>query len=143
MKNKTPVIAAVQRGGQVRAVVSPNTTSWAIKQITDRHVSNDTHLVTDDWRAYRGLSKRMKGHSIVHHGLGEYVRGDAHTNSVEGFWGQLKRSINGTFHQVSRQHLQAYVDEFAFRYNHRQKIYPFPIFGALVPRVAERTRIAI
>lgn len=58
-------------------------------------------------------------HTTVDHGKGEYVNGDAHTNNLEGFWSQLKRSVNGTYHFVSPRHLQAYVNEFAFRYNNR------------------------
>ncbi len=58
-------------------------------------------------------------HDTVDHGKKEYVKGNAHTNNLEGFWSQLKRSINGTYHFVSPKHLQTYINEFAFRYNNR------------------------
>jgi hypothetical protein len=59
-------------------------------------------------------------HETVNHEIGEYVRGDVHTNTVEGYFSILKRGIIGTFHSVSEQHLQRYMHEFDFRYNHRQ-----------------------
>ncbi|MCH8344196.1 MAG: transposase [Planctomycetes bacterium] len=60
------------------------------------------------------------GHDRVHHSIGEYVRGDVYTNTVEGFFARLKRGIYGTFHHVSKKHLQRYVDDFVFRYNSRK-----------------------
>ncbi|MGA2017220.1 MAG: transposase, partial [Opitutaceae bacterium] len=74
------------------------------------------------------------------HSADEWVAGIAHTNSIEGFWSQLKRSINGTFHHVSKQHLQAYVDEFAFRYNRRTS--ERSMFDHVSERVAERHAVA-
>jgi len=66
-------------------------------------------------------------HETVRHGRGEYVRGDVHTNTIEGFWSQFKRSVHGTFHAVSPKHLQAYLNEFSFRYNHRTSVLPLPV----------------
>ena len=72
-------------------------------------------------------------HQKVNHGRKEYVRGDVHTNTIEGFWSQLKRSIDGTFHSVSPKHLQSYVNEFAWRYNHRNSdLHPF---GLLLEKI--------
>jgi hypothetical protein len=75
--------------------------------------------MTDEFLSYRGLDKEFAGHEVVNHGIGEYVRGDAHTNSVEGYFSLLKRGINGVYHHVSSQHLHRYLDEFNFRYNQR------------------------
>lgn len=58
-------------------------------------------------------------HRRINHTAGVYVRGDVHTNTIEGFWSLLKRSIGGTYHAVSQKYLQSYLDEYAFRYNHR------------------------
>lgn len=69
----------------------------------------------------------------MNHALDEYVRAGVHTNGIEGFWSQLKRSIHGTFHQVSRKHLQAYVDEFVYRYNRRKL--ETPLFHDLSEKV--------
>lgn len=77
-------------------------------------------LITDEWLGYRGLSKEMN-HVVINHSQGEYVRGAFHTNTIEGFWSQLKRTIKGTHIHVSKEHLQKYVDEVSFRYMHRNK----------------------
>ena len=66
--------------------------------------------------------RRDFAHETVNHGAGEYVRGDAHTNTVEGYFSVLKRGIHGTFHHVSQQHLKRYLAEFDFRYNEREAL---------------------
>ncbi len=138
MENKTAVAAVVQRGGDVRAVALPVVDSWRVEKLLSDNVSPTANLMTDESRFYTRPGKDFASHNTVRHSAKEYVRAQVHTNSVEGFWGQLKRSVNGTFHQVSRQHLQAYVDEFAFRYNRRSAISPAPIFPKLVERAGER-----
>ena len=75
--------------------------------------------MTDDARIYRKIAKRFASHDAVNHSAGEYARGDAHTNTVEGYFSILKRGLIGTFHHVSPQHLGRYVSEFDFRYNTR------------------------
>lgn len=77
-------------------------------------------LQTDDYYAYRSVGEQIARHGVVKHSNDEYVRGTDHTNTVEGFFGLLKRGINGTFHHVSRGHLTRYCDEFAFRYENRK-----------------------
>jgi len=79
-----------------------------------------THLRTDGERQYQKLAPMFASHEHVNHGAGEYVRGDAHTNTAEGYFSIFKRGIIGTFHHVSPQHLQRYATEFDFRYNHRE-----------------------
>ena len=74
--------------------------------------------MTDEWRAYRGLSKNFD-HYVVKHNKGEYVRGKVHTNSIENFWSLLKRGITGQYHWLSDKYLGKYIDEFCFRHNHR------------------------
>lgn len=138
MSNKTAVVAAVQRGGDVRAKTLPIVDSWKLQDHLTKNVSPQAALMTDEARHYDRLGKGFASHETVRHSAKEYVRAHVHTNSVEGFWGQLKRSVNGTFHQVSRQHLQAYVDEFAFRYNRRASVTKAPIFPKLVSRVGEK-----
>jgi len=76
--------------------------------------------MTDGEGQYRILAPIFASHEAVNHSAGEYVRGDAHTNTVEGFFSILKRGIIGTFHHVSPQHLQRYCAEFDFRYNNRE-----------------------
>jgi len=76
--------------------------------------------MTDSFPVYHGLENEYAAHEIVDHGAGEYVNGDAQTNTVEGWFALLRRGVTGTFHHVSEQHLDRYVDEFAFRYNRRK-----------------------
>ena len=75
-------------------------------------------------------------HESVNHSKGEFGRGDVYTNTIEGFWSQMKRSIDGTYHAVSAKHLQKYVDEFAYRYSHRSSAQP--IFLQMLNALAGR-----
>ncbi len=78
--------------------------------------------MTDDAGQYKHAGKEFAKHEVLNHSIEEYVRGDAHTNSVEGYFSILKRGITGTFHHVSQQHLKRYLAEFDFRYNERQAL---------------------
>ena len=79
-----------------------------------------TKLMTDGEGQYRILAPMFQSHEAVNHSAGEYVRGDTHINTAEGYFSIFKRGIIGTFHHVSPQHLQRYATEFDFRYNHRE-----------------------
>lgn len=118
-KTKTPVFALVERGGQVRAMKVSTVSGKTVKDIIRKNVSKDATIMTDQFPIYNGLDQEFAGHEVVDHGIGEYVNGDAHTNTLEGWFALLKRGVTGTFHHVSEQHLDRYVDEFAFRYNDR------------------------
>ena len=80
--------------------------------------------MSDESNVYIGVGRDFAGHSSVNHSADEYVRlgGFAHVNAAESFFSILKRGVYGTFHSVSEQHLQRYVNEFAFRWNHRVKL---------------------
>ena len=82
-------------------------------------IDANAQVYSDEHRSYKRLARDGYTHTTVNHSALEYVRGNAHTNTIEGFWSQLKRSIDGTYHAVSPKYLQAYVDEFAFRRNFR------------------------
>src|SRR5207247_7362431 len=82
--------------------------------------TTSTGWITDGEGQYRLLAPMCASHDVVNHRAGEYARGDVTTNTVECFFSILKRGIVGTFHHVSSQHLQRYVTEFDFRYNHRE-----------------------
>jgi transposase len=90
--------------------------------------------MTDEHKAYQSIPKTYYLHESVTHSAMEYVRGKCHTNGLECFWSQLKRSINGTFNSVSRKDLQKYVNEFSYRYNRRKS--DLPLFLHLVTDVA-------
>jgi hypothetical protein len=116
---KTPVMALVERGGRVRAMPLERVTGDNVQDVIRREVNLSAHMMTDDLNVYHPLSMGFAKHDTVVHSKGEYVRGTVHTNTVEGFFGLLKRGIIGSFHHVSRGHLARYCDEFAFRYNAR------------------------
>ena len=92
-------------------------TAKNIKAALSANVAKGSRIMTDQFSAYK--SAKIENHETVNHSIGEYVRGEAHTNTAEGFFSLLKRGINGSFHHVSKGHLFRYCDEFAFRYNNR------------------------
>ncbi len=118
-ENKTPVVALIQRNGEVRSKQIDKLTSKNLKAYIRENVDKDSTIITDEFRSYNGLNKEFKDHQTVNHSKKEYVRGDVYTNTVEGYFSLLKRGINGTFHHISKKHLQRYLAEFDFRYNHR------------------------
>jgi len=129
-RGKTPVIGLVQRGGGVRAKVSLREAHLILDHMR-QNVEKGTRVLSDQFGVYRKAAKLGYAHGAVNHWKKEYVRGDVHTNTLDGFWSQLKRSIRGTYGFVSVKHLQAYVDEFAFRYSNRER----SIFDALLRRI--------
>lgn len=118
MVSKTPVFGLLERGGNVKAMVVPNTKAKTLLPIIQENVSSSSEVMTDEFAAYNQLNK-THAHKIVKHSLGEYTNGNAHTNSLEGFWSLFKRGVIGIYHHVSKEHLQRYIDEFAYRYNTR------------------------
>lgn len=117
---KEPVFALVERGGRVRSHHIPTVTGKTLRPILDAQIAADSKTMSDDGgaRVYHGRAS----HQSVNHSIGEYVRGDVHTNTVEGYFGILKRGITGTYHHVSPQHLKRYLAEFDFRYNSRSAL---------------------
>jgi transposase-like protein len=120
MDNKTAVVSLVERGGEVRSRVMKTVTGENIAEVLAENVERSATLMTDSSPLYTAPGRKFAEHEAVNHSIGEYVRGDAYTNTVEGFFSQLKRSIDGTHHHVSEQHLHRYVGEFDFRYNSRK-----------------------
>ena len=116
---KTPVIGIVERGGEVKAIVCEDTKASTLIPFICENAAQGSQVMTDEYRSYSRVSLNGFTHQTVNHSAKQYVVGDVHTNTIEGFWSQLKRSINGTYHSVSPRYLQHYVDEFAYRYNHR------------------------
>ncbi|MBP6302880.1 MAG: IS1595 family transposase [Bacteroidia bacterium] len=115
---KTPVLAIVERGGAARVLTLQNVKSKSIVNPVYELVEEGTTVITDQFNAYYMLKGGFK-HETVNHSKDEFVRGDIHTNTVEGFFSILKRGIYGIYHQVSPKHLQRYCNEFAFRYSTR------------------------
>lgn len=118
--HKMKVLSLVERNGNVRSFHIPNVTAKTLKPILLAQIAKDANLMTDEFKSYVKIGKEFASHESVCHSRGEYVRGTAHTNTVEGYFSLLKRGLIGTFHHVGEQHLQRYVKEFDFRYNHRK-----------------------
>lgn len=118
---KTPVVALVERGGRVRAHVVPNVTAPTLKGAVRANVDPSARVMTDELKSYAGLGAEFAGgHEVVRHSAGEYVRGDASTNEVEAFFGLFKRGVMGSFHHISKQHMNRYLNEFSFRWDLRK-----------------------
>jgi transposase len=119
--NKTAVIGIVERekgAGQVKAVATKQADASIALPFMRAAIKQGTAVHSDESRIYHRV-KREFAHQVINHAKGEYAREGVTTNTIEGFWSQMKRSIDGTYHCVSPKYLQLYVDEFAFRYNHR------------------------
>ena len=118
--HKEKIFSLVERGGNVRSFHVPTVSGKTLKPILLSQVASDANLMTDDARVYIAIGKEFASHNVVTHSKGEYVRGNAYTNTIEGFFSRLKRGLVGTYHHVSAFHLKRYVVEFDFRYNTRK-----------------------
>ncbi len=134
---KTVVMGMVERGGNVVANVVPDVKARTLLPEIQATVSKDATVYTDDLMSYTSVARMGYAHKVVAHSQGQYVMAkDIHTNSVEGFWSQLKRSIDGTYHHVSPEYLQGYVNEYAFRYSHRKD--EEPMFWTMLEQVIQK-----
>jgi transposase-like protein len=125
-ENKTIVIGAVQRGGSVRLKVVPNTRKGNVQKFIASAVHDSAEAIfTDEHRSYLGIGDENTRHETVEHSADEYVRGNVHTQTVESVWSLFKRSIVGSYHQLSVKHLPAYLDEMEWRFNNRNNPYLF------------------
>lgn len=117
--HKIPVFSLVERGGRIQSQHVPNVTGETLRPILRDQVAKGARLYTDEAGQYRQAESDVGHHETVTHGIGEYVRGDIHTNTVENYYSILKRGLVGTYQHVSEDHLKRYVCEFDFRYNYR------------------------
>lgn len=142
-KTKTPVIGIVERKtaerkGRVVARVIPDTKSKTLLDNVKQYVLPKSMVYTDELKSYHEIGHMTNGyeHRRINHSQGIYVRGDVHTNTIEGFWSLVKRGIGGTHHMVSQKFLQEYLNEYAFRYNRREVA--VPMFKLILDQVSER-----
>lgn len=119
---KRAVVALVERGGEARVFHVGSADKETVARIVRENVHPDSRLMTDESRLYVGADQHAASHETVHHTSGEYVRGDVHTNSVEGFFGQFKAGMLGTYGHCDEKYLARYVGEFAFRHSNRAKL---------------------
>lgn len=116
-KDKVPVFGMLQRDGFIIAKVVSDTKARALIPIINKVVCHGSTIFSDEWQAYKRLDPNLYDHGVVYHKKGAYVIGNRHTNTIEGFWGHLKRTLKSVHHWVSKKHLQKYVDSSTFRYN--------------------------
>jgi transposase-like protein len=136
--SKTGVLGMVERGslgrpGRVVAKVVPDAAEASLMPQLRKRILPSSVIFTDDHRSYLGLGREGYRHSRISHVQKVYVDGDVHTNTIEGFWMLVKSGLQGAYHGVSTKHLQSYLDEYAFRYNHRED--GRGMFGAFLSRI--------
>jgi transposase len=134
VRDKEVVFGLVERDGNVKAEHVRSAGARVLLPRIRDGVQIGTTIYSDQAQVYRTLHRIGYFHDSVNHSIGEYGRGIVHTNTIEGFWSQLKRSIDGTYHCMSAKYLQLYLNEFVYRYNHRQN----PVFPVLIQAAAKR-----
>jgi transposase-like protein len=121
--DKEPVFGVVERGGKARTYHMPTVTlKGVVEKIKDNVSINATAIYTDESAFYGTVPGCIQNHNheTVNHHAKEWVRGDVHTGTIDGYWGLLKRGVIGTYHQISIKHLNRYLSEFQFKWNHRK-----------------------
>jgi transposase-like protein len=120
--SKRSVVALVERGGSVRSFHVERADKQTVSKIVRDNVARESTFYTDESRLYGDSLSHVKAHDTVIHSRGEYVRGDIHTNTVEGFFSVFKRGMKGCYQHCSEKHLHRYLAEFDFRYNNRTSV---------------------
>jgi transposase-like protein len=124
--NKTVVVGAMQRNGNICLQVVRGTDRETLHGFIRENTAGDREAIyTDEWSTYKGIADKDTKHEAVKHRDKEWARGEVHTNSIDNVWSLLKRSIVGSYHQVSAKHLDAYLDELEFRFNNWENPYMF------------------
>lgn len=117
-----PIIALVERGGNVRTFHVAHADKVTVGKIVTDNIARESRLHTDESRLYPEVGKQFAAHETVHHSSGEYVRDDIHTNSAEGYFSIFKRGMRGIYQHCSEKHLHRYLAEYDFRYNNRSAL---------------------
>lgn len=116
------VFALVERDGKARSFHVPDIKAATLAKVITRHADPKSHFRTDEHPAYSGIGRGFATHRRVVHSQNEYVKGNAYTNTVEGFFSILKRGVYGTYQHISEAHLHRYLSEFDFRYSNRETL---------------------
>lgn len=132
-ENKSKVVGAAQRNGHIIAQVIPDVKRSTLVPFMAKSVDRSATLFTDEFPSYDTMERLGYKHLRINHSAQVYATGNVHTNSIEGFWSLVKRGIGGVFHSVGTPHLQSYINEYAFRYNHRQD--ETPMFKTFLSQV--------
>lgn len=132
-RSRATVIAAVERGGRIKVGVIESRRGQPLRDKVIEWVDPSAIVYTDEWPAYNFVGRQFAAHSRINHSV-TYVVGDTHTNTVEGFFGNLKTGMRGAYKHVSRKWLQSYLDEFAWRHNAQREGHA--LFSQLLRRAA-------
>ena len=111
---------AVERHGSVRFAPKENYSNAVLKPLVNAFVDTEAHLTSDEHSSYGRIGQDYQSHDHFNHNRGEYARGNVHSNTAESYAAILERAKQGVFHYMSKQHLKRYLDEFGFRWNHRE-----------------------
>jgi len=136
-ERQVSVLGMVERGGRLKLRVIESRRGEPLSGQVRANVNPSSIIFTDDWMAYKPLSREFAGHSVINHSAGVYVLGNIHTNTVEGAFGNLKTGMRGAYKKVSRKWLQSYLDEYAWRYNARYE--DQAMFEQLLKRAADQS----
>ena len=120
--NKRAIVSLVERGGKARSFHVPRADKATVTKIVRDNIDRESRLHTDGSRLYTGSQEHFATHETVDHAAGEYVRGDVHNNSAEGYFSVFKRGMRGTYQHCKEKHLHRYLAEFDFRFNNRTKL---------------------
>lgn len=123
-ENKTVVFGLAERNGRIIAKTVKDAKAKTLLPIIVRNAAPKSKIYTDELSSYNNLKYLNYQHESITHSANEYINGDIHVNSLEGFWSLLKRGINGVYHSVSKKHLNKYINEYTFRYNNRKNEQP-------------------
>jgi transposase-like protein len=129
------VYGAVERGGRIRATTIPDSRARTLLGQTHEYVLPGSLIYTDEWAPYMRLGKLGYTHRRIRHRSRIYVDGETHTQTIDGFFGMLKDAIRGVHHGVSEKWLQGYLNEYAYRWNHRDD--PRAMFWLLLHRAVQ------
>ena len=141
-EGKTVVFGQLQRKGKMNACVVENVKAETLLPHFESNIAKGSKLMTDELHSYKKIAKVLDlEHDTVQHGAKQYAKPNGtHTNSIESFWSQMKRSMDGTHHVISPKHLSSYVSEFQWRYNHRDS--SVHLFDLLLQKVAQTSQVA-
>lgn len=138
VENKEAVMGMVERNGRAYLKHIPNSSKFTLITQIKEQVDPTARVITDQYASYQGLRKLGFNHDFVNHKQ-TYVNGDIYTQNIESIWSTMKRGITGVYRVVSKKYLQAYADEYAFRYNHRKQ--SGMMFDLLLEQVANVTSL--
>jgi transposase-like protein len=118
-RDKRAIVALVERGGSLRSFHVAVADKETVQRIVLENIADGSRLYTDESKLYTGSEEHFRAHKTVKHSANEYVRGDVHTNTIEGVFSIFKRGMTGVYQHCKEKHLHRYLAEFDFRYNHR------------------------